>query len=128
MAVSLSEEGFGEVNGGGGAALREGVEEDVGEVVAARLELVATQNGLRPKRVLRISGDATGEAVTAVIEVKPGFSVVTDEIIAMCKERLGSIKAPKNVFVWPQLPRSNVGKVLKKDIRAHYWKDAQRAI
>lgn len=28
--MSLSEEGFGEVDGGGGAALREGVEEDVG--------------------------------------------------------------------------------------------------
>lgn len=28
--MSLSEEGFGEVNGGGGAALGEGVEEDVG--------------------------------------------------------------------------------------------------
>ncbi len=31
-------------------------------------------------------------------------------------------RAPKTVVVWPELPRSTVGKVLKKDIRAHYWK------
>ena len=91
-------------------------------------QVIWTHPSVQDCAVIGIPDEKWGEAVTAVIEVKPGFSLVTDEIIAICKERLGSIKAPKNVFVWPQLPRSNVGKVLKKDIRAHYWKDAQRAI
>jgi len=34
------------------------------------------------------------------------------------KERLGSVKAPKQVEVWPDLPRSKVGKVLKTDVKA----------
>ena len=32
--------------------------------------------------------------------------------------RIGSVKAPKQVDIWPDLPRSKVGKVLKKEIRA----------
>jgi acyl-coenzyme A synthetase/AMP-(fatty) acid ligase len=34
------------------------------------------------------------------------------------KERLGSVKTPKHIEVWENLPRSKVGKVLKSEIRA----------
>jgi fatty-acyl-CoA synthase len=34
---------------------------------------------------------------------------------AFVKDRLGSVKAPKQVEVWPDLPRSKVGKILKAD-------------
>jgi acyl-CoA synthetase (AMP-forming)/AMP-acid ligase II len=61
-----------------------------------------------------------GERVTAVVELKPGQSVSADELIAMCRQRLGSTKAPKDVLFWEALPRSAVGKVLKKDIRAQF--------
>ena len=45
-------------------------------------------------------------------------SAVTEaELIAYAKERIGSVKAPKQVHVWPDLPRSTVGKVLKAEIR-----------
>jgi fatty-acyl-CoA synthase len=37
---------------------------------------------------------------------------------AFVKERLGSVKAPKQVEVWPDLPRSKLGKVLEPDIKA----------
>ena len=36
---------------------------------------------------------------------------------AFTKERIGSVKAPKEVFVWPDVPRSKVGKVLKTDVK-----------
>ncbi|MBA4789227.1 MAG: AMP-binding protein [Rhizobiales bacterium] len=73
--------------------------------------------------VIGVPDDKWGEAVTAVLELKPGETIAEDEVIAMCKQSLGSIKTPKAVVVWAELPRSTVGKVLKKDIRAHYWKD-----
>jgi acyl-coenzyme A synthetase/AMP-(fatty) acid ligase len=44
--------------------------------------------------------------------------VTGDEIRAFVKERLGSVKAPKQVEVWPDLPRSKVGKVLKTEVKA----------
>ena len=40
------------------------------------------------------------------------------ELAAFVKERIGSVKAPKQVEVWADLPRSKVGKVLKTDIKA----------
>jgi acyl-CoA synthetase (AMP-forming)/AMP-acid ligase II len=59
-----------------------------------------------------------GEDVTAVIELKPGCELDAAELLVTCRAKLGSIKAPKQILIWKQLPRSNVGKVLKKDIRA----------
>ena len=40
------------------------------------------------------------------------------ELAAFVKARIGSVKAPKQVEVWADLPRSKVGKVLKANIRA----------
>ncbi len=40
------------------------------------------------------------------------------------KARIGSVKTPKLVEIWPDLPRSKVGKVLKKDIRAEMLRRA----
>ena len=47
-----------------------------------------------------------------------GREVDPDELMAFVKARIGSVKAPKEVQVWPDLPRSKVGKVLKTDIKA----------
>ncbi len=70
--------------------------------------------------VVGIPDEDWGERVTAVVELKPGQSVSADELIAMCRQRLGSTKAPKDVVFWDALPRSTVGKVLKKDIRSQF--------
>lgn len=69
-----------------------------------------------------------GEAVKAVVELKPGAVVDAQELIALCKEKLGSVKAPKTVDFLPVLPRSSVGKVLKKDLREIYWRGTSRRI
>jgi acyl-CoA synthetase (AMP-forming)/AMP-acid ligase II len=69
-----------------------------------------------------------GEAVKAVVELNPGQSVTAQELIALCKEKLGSVMAPKSVDFVAQLPRSPVGKVIKKDLRQPYWDAAQRKI
>ncbi len=47
------------------------------------------------------------------------------EIVAFVKERIGSVKAPKQVHVWPDLPRSTVGKVLKVDIRTRLLAESE---
>ena len=48
--------------------------------------------------------------------------------MALCKEHLGSTKTPKSVEFWAELPRSAVGKLLKKDVRAKYWGDQWRSV
>jgi acyl-CoA synthetase (AMP-forming)/AMP-acid ligase II len=91
-------------------------------------QVLWTHPAVQDCAVIGIPHEKWGEAVTAVVELKPGASVRESELIALCKEQLGSIKAPKTVEIWEALPRSIVGKVLKKDIRKHYWKDTNRSI
>ena len=78
--------------------------------------------------VIGVPDEKWGEAVKAVIECKPGQSVSPEEIMSFCRERLGGMKAPKTVEVWPYLPRSAVGKVLKKDIREKFWAGQTRRV
>ncbi|MFC3230520.1 long-chain fatty acid--CoA ligase [Marinibaculum pumilum] len=78
--------------------------------------------------VIGVPDEKWGEAVKAVVELKPGESLDEAEVIALCKAALGSVKAPKSVEFWPTLPRSPVGKVRKKDIRETFWAGRERAI
>ncbi len=69
-----------------------------------------------------------GEAVTAIVLLRPGKTATDIEIVEFAKQRLGGVKAPKNVEFWPELPRSPVGKVLKTEIRKKFWANAERAV
>lgn len=72
--------------------------------------------------------DATwGESVKAVLQLKPGHSIAAEDIIALVKKELGSMKAPRSVEFWSELPRNAAGKVLKREIRAHYAQSGQPA-
>ena len=66
--------------------------------------------------------------MTAVVEIKSDAQVTEEELITLCNARLGSVKAPKSVRFWDELPRSAVGKVRKKDIRDPFWQGRERAV
>lgn len=78
--------------------------------------------------VIGVPHEEWGEAVKAVVELNAGAEVTADELVALCKEKLGGVKAPKSVDFVKALPRSPVGKVLKKDLRASYWQGQNRKI
>ena len=76
-----------------------------------------------------------GEAVTAVIVLRPGHpddeesvATLTAEIQAAFKERKGSVQAPKQVVVVESVPVTALGKPDKKAVRAQFWEGASRAI
>jgi len=88
-------------------------------VYSAEVEQVLLAHpGVLDCAVIGLPDDKWGERVTAVIQVFPGQQVASDEVRAFVKDRLGSVKAPKQVEVWPDLPRSRVGKVLKSEVRS----------
>jgi fatty-acyl-CoA synthase len=68
--------------------------------------------------VVGLPDDKWGERVVAVLQLHAGRSTLPGDIQAFVKARIGSVKAPKQVEIWPDLPRSKVGKVMKKDIRS----------
>ena len=58
-----------------------------------------------------------GEAVKAVIVLKPGAAARGEELLAFCKQRLSSYKVPKSVEIRSSLPHTEVGKVNKVKLR-----------
>ena len=85
-------------------------------VYSAEVEQALMQHpAVRDCAVVGLPDDKWGERVTAVIE--SSADVEPDELVAFVKARIGSVKAPKQVELWPELPRSRLGKVLKADVR-----------
>ncbi|MBO6946447.1 MAG: AMP-binding protein [Rhodospirillales bacterium] len=69
-----------------------------------------------------------GEALTAAVEVRAGADVTGDDIAAFVKERLDSVKTPKKVHIVEELPRSPVGKVLRREAKVMFTpKDGEDA-
>jgi long-chain acyl-CoA synthetase len=63
-----------------------------------------------------IPDDKSGEVVKIFV-VKKDDSLTPDEILKYCRENLTSYKVPKAVEFRKELPKSNVGKILRKDLR-----------
>jgi long-chain acyl-CoA synthetase len=64
-----------------------------------------------------VPDDKTGEAIRVYV-VKKDESLTKDEVIAGAREGLTSYKVPKQVEFRTELPKTNVGKILRKDLRA----------
>jgi acyl-CoA synthetase (AMP-forming)/AMP-acid ligase II len=76
--------------------------------------------------VVGLPDDTWGERVTAVLQLRPSAPAPTPtEVREFVKERLGGVKAPKQVEIWPDLPRSRLGKVLKGEVRTELLRQAE---
>jgi len=58
-----------------------------------------------------------GEVPVAFVQAAPGESVDVDALIAFGREHLADYKAPVEVFVVDELPRTGTGKVAKDELR-----------
>ena len=67
--------------------------------------------------VVGLPDEHWGERVTAVVELHPGHRADAEELRTFARDRLGGMKAPKQIELWPELPRSTLGKVLKREVR-----------
>ncbi len=67
--------------------------------------------------VFGIADDKWGEAVHAAIQLKPGMTVMPEELARFAKEQLGSVKTPKKFYFFDDFPRSVAGKVHKPSIK-----------
>ncbi|HEX6747671.1 MAG TPA: AMP-binding protein [Longimicrobium sp.] len=80
-------------------------------------EVIAQLPEVAEVGVIGVPDERTGEAVKAVV-VKKSPALTAEDIIRHCREQLTSYKVPKQVEFRAELPKSNVGKILRKDLRA----------
>jgi long-chain acyl-CoA synthetase len=61
--------------------------------------------------------EKTGEAIALFVAKVPGAALIEADVIAHCRRQLTAYKVPKTVRFLEALPKSNVGKILRKDLR-----------
>ena len=69
-----------------------------------------------------VPDDYQGEVAKAWIVLRPGQQVTADEIRAYCREKLAGYKVPKHVEFRDSLPKTMVGKVLRRELVAQELK------
>lgn len=98
-------------------------------------DVIAEHPAVAQVCVIGTPDEKWGEAVTAVIVLRPehpadedSVAGVTAEIQAAVKERKGSVQSPKQVIVVDSVPVTALGKPDKKAVRARFWEGAARAV
>ncbi len=78
--------------------------------------------------VFGIPDDEWGEAVKAVVVLKPGETATEAEIIQTASQHLASYQKPKSVEFVDDLPKAPTGKILKRALRDPYWAAEARTV
>jgi acyl-CoA synthetase (AMP-forming)/AMP-acid ligase II len=78
--------------------------------------------------VIGVPDETWGEAVKAIVVLKPGSSPDATDIIAWVRARIANFKTPKSVDFVEAIPRNLSGKILRRDLREPYWKGRDRRV
>ncbi len=71
--------------------------------------------GIVEAAVVGLPDEKWGDRVVAVVAGQPGLD--GDAILTFARGKLSGIKSPKAVYVWPELPKSGAGKILRRIVR-----------
>lgn len=78
--------------------------------------------------VIGVPDDKWGEAVKAIVVLKPGQNATAEDIIAFTRTRIAGYKLPKTVDFIEALPRNPSGKILRRELREPYWAGKERRV
>ena len=78
--------------------------------------------------VVGVPDDKWGEAVKAIVVMKPGKKATPSDIINFTRERIAGFKTPKSVDFIEALPRNASGKILRRHLRDPYWAGKDRQV
>ncbi len=72
--------------------------------------------------IIGVPDEEWGERVRAIVALKDGASCTEEELIEHCRQRLASFKKPESVVFVDELPRNQLGKVLKRELKERWGK------
>jgi long-chain acyl-CoA synthetase len=79
--------------------------------------------------VIGIPDEHWGEAVHAVVVLKPGMQASAEELINHTRTQIAGYKVPRSIeFFTEALPKSGAGKILKRTLREKYWAGQSRNV
>ncbi|HUP30980.1 MAG TPA: AMP-binding protein [Usitatibacter sp.] len=79
-------------------------------------DVIAMMPGVREVCAVASPDDHSGEVVRVAI-VRKDPALTREQVIAHCKANLTGYKVPKIVEFWKELPKTNVGKVLRREVK-----------
>jgi len=90
-----------------------------GENISPRVieEVLYSHPAVAEAAVVGMPDNVYGEDVKAFVSLKPGKTASPDEIKEYCSQKLKRFYTPKEVVIMPALPKTLVGKILKKELR-----------
>jgi long-chain acyl-CoA synthetase len=80
-------------------------------------DVLFTHPAVLEAAVIGVPDQYRGEAVKAFITLRPGANATADEVIEFCRANLAKYKIPSLIEFLPSLPKSAVGKVLRRELR-----------
>ena len=80
-------------------------------------DVLFTHPAVLEAAVIGVPDQYRGEAVKAFITLRPGANATADEVIEFCRANLAKYKIPSLIEFMPSLPKSAVGKVLRRELR-----------
>jgi acyl-CoA synthetase (AMP-forming)/AMP-acid ligase II len=78
--------------------------------------------------VIGVPDERWGEAVKAIVVLRPDTDVAADDLVAVVRECKGPLHAPKSVDFVDAIPLTPVGKADKRALRARHWTGEQRMV
>ncbi len=98
-------------------------------IYPAEIEVALQRHpAIQDSAVIGIPHDEFGEQVKAFCELKPGQTATEEELAGHCIHLLASYKRPRSIEIVKELPRNDMGKILKKTLREPYWKGRKRQV